>query len=211
MHVMAPPKLMEYCTLLLGIFLITLTVTAEKQSQKKDLNAKNVFADEVSKTSEADLHIIVSNESPKERFEDHVQISTTTKNENQYSAAAEQQKPPIPIESGKTIPPIAHYEHVVEETKVNTKDINFDYEDDDLPASYITGFYIFLALSLSAMLFIVFRVYRLRLSRAERKYGVQGDRSTQELVPLPVSIEDGNSEDEDHTLFDIGRQQARRL
>ncbi|XP_037949199.1 uncharacterized protein LOC119689059 [Teleopsis dalmanni] len=81
--------------------------------------------------------------------------------------------------------------------------------DSDMPDSFKAGFYVFLALSCGAVMFIVFKVYRMRLSRAERKYGVQGDRSTQELTPLPIEIEDGNSDDEDQTLFD--RQQIRIL
>lgn len=53
----------------------------------------------------------------------------------------------------------------------------------------------------------------LRLSRAERKYGVQGDRANQELTPLPMAIEDVNSDedDEDHTLFEVNRQSIRIL
>ncbi|XP_073846932.1 uncharacterized protein [Musca autumnalis] len=84
-------------------------------------------------------------------------------------------------------------------------------DNEEISDSLKTGFYFFAALSLSAILFLVFKVYRLRLSRAERKYGVQGDRSTQELTPLPISIEDGHSDDEDQTVFEINRQNIRIL
>ncbi|KAM7343490.1 uncharacterized protein ACRADG_010490 [Cochliomyia hominivorax] len=82
---------------------------------------------------------------------------------------------------------------------------------DDMADSLKTGFYFFLILSSAAIVFILFKIYRLRLSRAERKYGVQGDRSTQELTPLPISIEDGHSDDEDETLFEVQRQNIRIL
>ncbi|KAL9918358.1 uncharacterized protein ACN427_000723 [Glossina fuscipes fuscipes] len=84
-------------------------------------------------------------------------------------------------------------------------------ENEDISNSLKAGFYFFLALSSSAVIFILYKVYRLRLSRAERKYGVQGDRSTQELTPLPMAIDDGHSDDEDQTLFDVQRQQLRIL
>ncbi|XP_075167337.1 uncharacterized protein LOC142239436 [Haematobia irritans] len=83
--------------------------------------------------------------------------------------------------------------------------------NEEISDSLKTGFYFFVALSLSAVLFIIFKVYRLRLSRAERKYGVQGDRTTQELTPLPIGIEDGHSEDEDQTVFELNRQNIRIL
>uniref|UniRef100_A0A1B0FF01 Uncharacterized protein n=1 Tax=Glossina morsitans morsitans TaxID=37546 RepID=A0A1B0FF01_GLOMM len=84
-------------------------------------------------------------------------------------------------------------------------------QNEDISDSLKAGFYFFLALSSSAVIFILYKVYRLRLSRAERKYGVQGDRSTQELTPLPMAIDDGHSDDEDQTLFDVQRQQLRIL
>ncbi|KAI8127265.1 hypothetical protein FF38_11545 [Lucilia cuprina] len=102
--------------------------------------------------------------------------------------ALEQQPPPQPVD---------------EEFTLN--------DSDDISDSLKTGFYFFLILSSGAIVFIVFKIYRLRLSRAERKYGVQGDRSTQELTPLPISIEDGHSDDEDQTLFEVQRQNIRIL
>ncbi|XP_034478495.1 membrane protein FAM174A [Drosophila innubila] len=82
----------------------------------------------------------------------------------------------------------------------------------DFADSFTPVYYILVALSSSAILLLVARVYRLRLSRAERKYGVQGDRANQELTPLPMAIEDVNSdEDEDHTLFEVNRQSIRIL
>ena len=46
-------------------------------------------------------------------------------------------------------------------------------------------------------------ICRLRGSLAERRYGVHGDRGAQELTPLPMAIEDEDSDTEDHTVFDI--------
>lgn len=84
--------------------------------------------------------------------------------------------------------------------------------DMDFPDSFTPVYYILLAITSSAILLLIARVYRLRLSRAERKYGVQGDRANQELTPLPMAIEDVNSdEDEDHTLFEVNRQSIRIL
>lgn len=75
----------------------------------------------------------------------------------------------------------------------------------DIPESFKMGFYFFIGLSIAGILFILLKINRMRLSRAERKYGVHGDRSTQELTPLPMALED-DSENEDHTVFDINRQ-----
>lgn len=211
---MAKLKLMDSCTLLiLCLYLLTVNVSAGNQTLKKDLHDDKLFVDEVIKPPKNELRRVVSDKSLiKESVEahEHEQI-TTTKNEKQSVTVEKQQKLSSVPQAEPTISPKERFSHVVEETKFKTKDINIDYEDDDLPGSYITGFYIFIGLSMCAMLFIVVRVYRLRLSRAERRYGVQGDRSTQELVPLPVSIEDDNSEDEDHTLFEVNRQQIRIL
>lgn len=211
---MAKLKLMDSCTLLiLCLYLLTVNVSAGNQTLKKDLHDDKLFVDEVIKPPKNELRRVVSDKSIiKESVEahEHEQI-TTTKNEKQSVTVEKQQKLSSVPQAEPTISPKERFSHVVEETKFKTKDINIDYEDDDLPGSYITGFYIFIGLSMCAMLFIVVRVYRLRLSRAERRYGVQGDRSTQELVPLPVSIEDDNSEDEDHTLFEVNRQQIRIL
>ncbi|XP_014097883.2 uncharacterized protein [Bactrocera oleae] len=214
MHRMAKLKLMDSCTLLiLCLYLLTVNVSAGNQTLKKDLHDDKLFVDEVIKPPKNELRRVVSDKSLiKESVEahEHEQI-TTTKNEKQSVTVEKQQKLSSVPQAEPTISPKERFSHVVEETKFKTKDINIDYEDDDLPGSYITGFYIFIGLSMCAMLFIVVRVYRLRLSRAERRYGVQGDRSTQELVPLPVSIEDDNSEDEDHTLFEVNCQQIRIL
>ncbi|XP_020806789.1 uncharacterized protein LOC110182945 isoform X1 [Drosophila serrata] len=81
--------------------------------------------------------------------------------------------------------------------------------DDDSPGQAVV--YIVVGITSTAILLLVMRVYRLRLSRAERKYGVQGDRANQELTPLPMAIEDVNSDEEDHTLFEVNRQNIRIL
>ncbi|XP_016990535.1 uncharacterized protein LOC108052607 isoform X2 [Drosophila rhopaloa] len=73
--------------------------------------------------------------------------------------------------------------------------------DIDFPGQAVV--YILVGITSTAILLLVMRVYRLRLSRAERKYGVQGDRANQELTPLPMAIEDVNSDDEDHTVFEL--------
>ncbi|XP_037714756.1 translation initiation factor IF-2 isoform X2 [Drosophila subpulchrella] len=73
--------------------------------------------------------------------------------------------------------------------------------DMDFPGQAVV--YILVGITSTAILLLVMRVYRLRLSRAERKYGVQGDRANQELTPLPMAIEDVNSDEEDHTLFEL--------
>lgn len=43
---------------------------------------------------------------------------------------------------------------------------------------------------------------RLRRSRVENRYGTQAE-SAQELRPLPLAIEDEDSDNDDQTLFDI--------
>ncbi|XP_018795755.1 PREDICTED: uncharacterized protein LOC108973153 [Bactrocera latifrons] len=207
---MAKLKLMDCFTLLIVcLYLLTVNVSAGNQTKKKDLHDDKAFVNGVIKLPENELHHVVTDKNIKEEPA-HEEI-TTTKSEHQNVAVGKQQKLSPVSQAEPTIAPKERFSHVVEETKYKTKDANLDYEDDDLPGSYITGFYIFIGLSMCAMLFIVVRVYRLRLSRAERRYGVQGDRSTHELVPLPVSIEDNNSEDEDHTLFEVNRQQIRIL
>ncbi|XP_055917598.1 uncharacterized protein LOC129949902 [Eupeodes corollae] len=88
----------------------------------------------------------------------------------------------------------------------DTKMIFQPYPNEgDIPESFKMGFYFFIGLSTVGILFILIKINRMRLSRAERKYGVHGDRTTQELTPLPMAIED-DSENEDHTVFDINRQ-----
>ncbi|KAH8319570.1 hypothetical protein KR074_000534 [Drosophila pseudoananassae] len=79
----------------------------------------------------------------------------------------------------------------------------------DFPGQAVV--YLLVGVTSSAILLLVLRVYRLRLSRAERKYGVHGDRANQELTPLPMAIEDVNSDEEDHTLFEVNRQNIRIL
>ncbi|KMY92114.1 uncharacterized protein LOC6733443 isoform X1 [Drosophila simulans] len=81
--------------------------------------------------------------------------------------------------------------------------------DVDFPGQAVV--YILVGITSTAILLLIMRVYRLRLSRAERKYGVQGDRANQELTPLPMAIEDVNSDEEDHTLFEVNRQNIRIL
>ncbi|XP_022229383.2 uncharacterized protein LOC111078820 [Drosophila obscura] len=71
----------------------------------------------------------------------------------------------------------------------------------DFPGQAVV--YVLVAITSSAILLLVLRVYRMRLTRAERKYGVQGDRANQELTPLPMAIEDVNSDEEDHTVFEL--------
>ncbi|SPP75563.1 uncharacterized protein LOC117582123 isoform X1 [Drosophila guanche] len=81
--------------------------------------------------------------------------------------------------------------------------------DVDFPGQAVV--YVLVAITSSAILLLVLRVYRMRLTRAERKYGVQGDRANQELTPLPMAIEDVNSDEEDHTVFEVNRQNIRIL
>lgn len=46
----------------------------------------------------------------------------------------------------------------------------------------------------------------MRSHRAERRYGVQGDKSAQELTHLPTAMEEDESElEDDETLFDINK------
>ncbi|XP_017149906.2 uncharacterized protein LOC108160418 [Drosophila miranda] len=79
----------------------------------------------------------------------------------------------------------------------------------DVPGQAVV--YVLVAITSSAIFLLVLRVYRMRLTRAERKYGVQGDRANQELTPLPMAIEDVNSDEEDHTVFEVNRQNIRIL
>ncbi|XP_001361478.1 uncharacterized protein [Drosophila pseudoobscura] len=79
----------------------------------------------------------------------------------------------------------------------------------DFPGQAVV--YVLVAITSSAIFLLVLRVYRMRLTRAERKYGVQGDRANQELTPLPMAIEDVNSDEEDHTVFEVNRQNIRIL
>ncbi|XP_017025151.1 uncharacterized protein [Drosophila kikkawai] len=80
-------------------------------------------------------------------------------------------------------------------------EVRVEHSHDDSPGQAVV--YIVVGITSTAILLFVMRVYRLRLSRAERKYGVQGDRANQELTPLPMAIEDVNSDEEDHTLFEL--------
>ncbi|GAB0097518.1 hypothetical protein DMENIID0001_131610 [Sergentomyia squamirostris] len=65
-----------------------------------------------------------------------------------------------------------------------------------------TAFLAFAALGILLLFFIVFRSFRLRTSRAERRYGVQGDRNTQELTPLPMAAEEDEDSGDEQILFD---------
>ncbi|XP_053962728.1 uncharacterized protein LOC128866207 isoform X2 [Anastrepha ludens] len=212
-------KLVDNCSLLL-LCLLVITVNniaASNQTIKKDLPLDSEVVKEDVKTHETELHIVATDKSPKQAIEVGKQEAATAKNASAATAdkgstdVGEQQKLPSRAPNEKTLIRKEHLLNIAEETKYHLKPANLNFDDNDIPDSYIKGFYIFLTLSGVAMFFIVVRVYRLRLSRAERKYGVQGDRSTQELVPLPVSIEDGNSDDEDQTLFELSRQQIRIL
>ncbi|XP_068146014.1 uncharacterized protein [Drosophila tropicalis] len=76
-------------------------------------------------------------------------------------------------------------------------------EEMDIPGQAF--FYVLVGITTTAIVLLVVRVYGLRLSRAERKYGVQGDRANEELTPLPMAIEDVNSDEEDHTVFELNQ------
>ncbi|XP_013116500.1 uncharacterized protein LOC106093880 [Stomoxys calcitrans] len=135
-------------------------------------------------------------EKPKE------EIATQPKDKNE----TDQKSPHVSANDNKSSPkPLPSDSHIYHQEEVIMQ------SNEEISDSLKTGFYFFVALSLSAILFIVFKVYRLRLSRAERKYGVQGDRTTQELTPLPIGIEDGHSDDEDQTVFEVNRQNIRIL
>ncbi|XP_017145254.1 uncharacterized protein LOC108157627 [Drosophila miranda] len=71
----------------------------------------------------------------------------------------------------------------------------------DFPGQAVV--YVLVAITSSAIFLLVLRVYQMRLTRAERKYGVQGDRTNQELTSLPMAIEDVNSDEEDHIVFEM--------
>lgn len=113
-----------------------------------------------------------------------------------------------PLEPTKFNDSAAHGQMQVEESNYKNKVYK---ASDDIPDSFKTTFYFFVGLSSAAVLFILLKVYRMRLSRAERRYGVQGDRRTQEMTPLPISIEDANSDEDDQTLFEVNREQIRIL
>uniref|UniRef100_A0A1L8D6Q6 Protein with signal anchor n=2 Tax=Nyssomyia neivai TaxID=330878 RepID=A0A1L8D6Q6_9DIPT len=68
-----------------------------------------------------------------------------------------------------------------------------------------TAFLAFAAIGILLIFFIIFRSYRLRTSRAERRYGVQGNRNTQELTPLPMAVDEDSADDE-QTLFDASQR-----
>ncbi|XP_067630153.1 uncharacterized protein [Eurosta solidaginis] len=202
--------------ILLCLLLVTVNKASASQIKKKD----GAIASEDLKTSDAELPYTVDETNPKNP--NPIQESVATKKHEgvlnnavggKLSANVEPEhnkKLPNSEPVGGTIAPIERWSNTADESQFNLK-ANYEYGDDELPHSFVTSFYVFLGLSVGAMLFILVKVYRLRLSRAERKYGVHGDRTTQELVPLPVSIEDCNSEDEDQTLFEVNRQQIRIL
>ncbi|KAH8367225.1 hypothetical protein KR084_008921 [Drosophila pseudotakahashii] len=123
-----------------------------------------------------------------------------------------------PAPAASAGPPVApHAEakaaEVAKSTGIFPKDnVHVEHTHDpdmDFPGQAVV--YILVGITSTAILLLVMRVYRLRLSRAERKYGVQGDRANQELTPLPMAIEDVNSDEEDHTLFEVNRQNIRIL
>ncbi|XP_017838382.1 kinesin-related protein 7 [Drosophila busckii] len=118
--------------------------------------------------------------------------ATKTATTEDVVVISERSQPKLPVEDVQ-----------IEHSKLNN--------NAGLPETYTSLFYMFVGISSIALLYLVLRLYRLRLSRAERKYGVQGDRANQELTPLPMAIEDVNSDDEeDHTLFEV-RQSIRIL
>ncbi|XP_055380167.1 uncharacterized protein LOC129611201 [Condylostylus longicornis] len=81
---------------------------------------------------------------------------------------------------------------------------NIYTSQDEMPDSFKTGFYILMSVGLVGLSFIIYKAFKLRMTRAERKYGVQGDRNAQELTPLPTSI-DEDSDTEDQTIFELIR------
>ncbi|EDV59618.1 uncharacterized protein Dere_GG10702, isoform A [Drosophila erecta] len=107
--------------------------------------------------------------------------------------------PPVPPGTGKTP------ESAQSIGSLQVDDVHVERSpmspDVDFPGQAVV--YILVGITSTAILLLIMRVYRLRLSRAERKYGVQGDRANQELTPLPMAIEDVNSDEEDHTLFEL--------
>ncbi|KAH8254399.1 hypothetical protein KR032_009870 [Drosophila birchii] len=116
-------------------------------------------------------------------------------------------KPPaLPVEDKAPASGSADGKTPVDEVRIEHSHMD---SDDDAPGQAVV--YIVVGITSTAILLLVMRVYRLRLSRAERKYGVQGDRANQELTPLPMAIEDVNSDEEDHTLFEVNRQNIRIL
>ncbi|XP_055689841.1 membrane protein FAM174A [Lutzomyia longipalpis] len=72
-------------------------------------------------------------------------------------------------------------------------------------SSLQTAFLAFAAIGILLIFFIIFRSYRLRTSRAERRYGVLGNRNTQELTPLPMAVDEDSADDE-QTLFDASHR-----
>lgn len=163
-HIMAKRKIMESCTLLIFcLYLLTINVSAGNQTLKKDLHDDKVFVDEVIKLPENELHSIVNNKSTIIKAEESAEALeqiTPMKNEKHNVKVEEQQKLSPEPQTEQTISPKERFSHVVEETKFKTKDVNLDYEDADLPGSYITGFYIFIGLSICAMIFIMVKAYR---------------------------------------------------
>ncbi|XP_030369020.1 uncharacterized protein LOC115620041 isoform X2 [Scaptodrosophila lebanonensis] len=129
---------------------------------------------------------------------------------------SERPGPPVPATANKEINEHKDVDHIrqpaaskelgiepVDEVHIQQSKFNLLNDNMDFPETYTAVFYIMVGITSSAILILVLRVYRLRLSRAERKYGVQGDRANQELTPLPMAIEDVNSDEEDHTLFEL--------
>jgi len=73
----------------------------------------------------------------------------------------------------------------------------------EIPASIMSGFYAFVALGFLAVVYITYRSFRIRTSRAARRYGTRGNHSRQELQPLPGAMEsDSDGDDQQTVVFD---------
>jgi len=73
----------------------------------------------------------------------------------------------------------------------------------EIPASIMSGFYAFVALGFLAVVYITYRSFRIRSSRAARRYGTRGNHLRQELQPLPGAIEtDSDGDDQQTVVFD---------
>lgn len=132
---------------------------------------------------------------PSEKLISEIQVSNLSQNSSINTDAASL--------NSKTKNALTKTDNNQPETKIVFQ--SYPNGEMDIPDSFKMGFYFFIGLSITGILFILIKINRMRLSRAERKYGVHGDRSTQELTPLPIAIED-DSDNEDHTVFDINRQ-----
>lgn len=173
---------------------LKVTVTQETDEAVSTLPPEKIVIGEKSVTeTKGKDEEVVNTESDQKKIE--IAHQKGTENTNILKSITATKSSPVP--------PAHNIQHEEEESIFN--------ENEDISDSITNGFYFFLALSSGAVIFILFKIYRLRLTRAERKYGVQGDRANQELTPLPISIEDGHSDDEDQTLFEVQRQNLRIL